>query len=111
MLAHWPAAAHHTQTRLRVGLQCRNAGICPVAKDGILFPPLASLSLTDSCEGCKWTACRLLRACPVHVHAAEQVRQSAGLLLKNNLKEQYAATTEEFRQYIKVCIKLMPLVN
>ena len=31
-----------------------------------------------------------------------QVRQSAGLLLKNNLKAQYAATTEEFRQYIKV---------
>ena len=31
-----------------------------------------------------------------------QVRQSAGLLLKNNLKAQYAATTEEFRKYIKV---------
>lgn len=30
-----------------------------------------------------------------------QVRQSAGLLLKNNLKNQYAATTEELRQYIK----------
>ncbi len=32
-----------------------------------------------------------------------QVRQSAGLLLKNNLKAEYAATAEEFRQYIKVC--------
>ena len=31
-----------------------------------------------------------------------QVRQSAGLLLKNNLKDHYAATTEEFRKYIKV---------
>lgn len=31
-----------------------------------------------------------------------QVRQSAGLLLKNNLKDQYAGTTEEFRRYIKV---------
>lgn len=30
-----------------------------------------------------------------------QVRQSAGLLLKNNLKSHYAATTEELRQYIK----------
>lgn len=32
-----------------------------------------------------------------------QVRQSAGLLLKNNFKEQYATTAEEYRQYIKVC--------
>lgn len=31
-----------------------------------------------------------------------QVRQSAGLLLKNNLKAQYAALSEDFRNYIKV---------
>jgi hypothetical protein len=31
-----------------------------------------------------------------------QVRNAAGLLLKNNLKQQYATTTEDFRQYIKV---------
>ena len=37
-----------------------------------------------------------------HVSLLMQVRQSAGLLLKNNLKAQYAATTEEFRKYIKV---------
>jgi hypothetical protein len=30
------------------------------------------------------------------------VRQSAGLLLKNNLKEQYAGLSEDFRNYIKV---------
>jgi hypothetical protein len=30
------------------------------------------------------------------------VRQSAGLLLKNNLKAQYAALSEDFRNYIKV---------
>ncbi|CAL8464616.1 g4151 [Coccomyxa elongata] len=33
-----------------------------------------------------------------------EVRQSAGLLLKNNLKDHYAATTEEFRKYIKVAL-------
>ncbi len=40
-----------------------------------------------------------------------QLRQSAGLLLKNNLKAQYAATAEEFRQYIKVCCcrNLLPM--
>ena len=38
----------------------------------------------------------------MHVWLCVQVRQSAGLLLKNNLKAQYAATTEEFRKYIKV---------
>ena len=38
----------------------------------------------------------------VHIWLCVQVRQSAGLLLKNNLKAQYAATTEEFRKYIKV---------
>jgi hypothetical protein len=32
-----------------------------------------------------------------------QVRNAAGLLLKNNLKQQYATTTEDFRSYIKVC--------
>ena len=31
-----------------------------------------------------------------------QVRQSAGLLLKNNLKVNYTCTTDEFRRYIKV---------
>ena len=31
-----------------------------------------------------------------------QVRQGAGLLLKNNLKDQYARTSEELRRYIKV---------
>ncbi|KIY95424.1 Transportin-2 [Monoraphidium neglectum] len=30
-----------------------------------------------------------------------EVRNAAGLLLKNNLKQQYATTTEDFRQYIK----------
>ncbi|WIA22073.1 hypothetical protein OEZ85_004416 [Tetradesmus obliquus] len=30
-----------------------------------------------------------------------EVRQSAGLLLKNNLKEQYAGLSEDFRNYIK----------
>jgi hypothetical protein len=34
--------------------------------------------------------------------AVLQVRQSAGLLLKNNLKAQYAALSEDFRNYIKV---------
>eukprot|EP00884_Botryococcus_braunii_P019984 jgi/Botrbrau1/666/Bobra.0161s0050.1 len=33
-----------------------------------------------------------------------EVRQSAGLLLKNNLKDQYAGTTEEFRRYIKLAL-------
>lgn len=31
-----------------------------------------------------------------------QVRQSAGLLLKNNLKQHYAGATDELRRYIKV---------
>jgi hypothetical protein len=30
-----------------------------------------------------------------------EVRNAAGLLLKNNLKQQYATTTEDFRSYIK----------
>ena len=30
------------------------------------------------------------------------MRQSAGLLLKNNLRDQYAGTAEDFRRYIKV---------
>jgi hypothetical protein len=34
--------------------------------------------------------------------AGLQVRQSAGLLLKNNLKQQYASLSEDFRNYIKV---------
>jgi len=34
--------------------------------------------------------------------ARAQVRQSAGLLLKNNVKENYATTTDEYRRYIKV---------
>lgn len=33
-----------------------------------------------------------------------EVRQSAGLLLKNNLKDQYAGTTEDFRRYIKLAL-------
>lgn len=33
-----------------------------------------------------------------------QVRQSAGLLLKNNLKYHYAGATEDLRHYIKVCV-------
>ena len=32
-----------------------------------------------------------------------QVRQSAGLLLKNNLKKQYASLSDEYKQYLKVC--------
>ena len=31
-----------------------------------------------------------------------QVRQSAGLLLKNNLKDSYAGTSDDLRRYIKV---------
>jgi len=34
--------------------------------------------------------------------STRQVRQSAGLLLKNNLKYHYAGATPELRQYIKV---------
>ena len=33
--------------------------------------------------------------------AAAQVRQSAGLLLKNNLRSQYASLAEQFRAFIK----------
>lgn len=45
----------------------------------------------------------LLIVCPLKEQSfCLQVRQSAGLLLKNNLKDHYAATTEEFRKYIKV---------
>jgi hypothetical protein len=36
------------------------------------------------------------------VFVIRQVRQSAGLLLKNNLKYHYAGATPELRQYIKV---------
>lgn len=32
----------------------------------------------------------------------KQVRQSAGLLLKNNLRDLYPAMSEDFRSYIKV---------
>ena len=38
-----------------------------------------------------------LRAC------CPQVRQSAGLLLKNNIKGQYGSLSEEYRTFIKVC--------
>lgn len=31
-----------------------------------------------------------------------QIRQSAGLLLKNNLKQQYAGTPPNYQEYIKV---------
>ena len=31
-----------------------------------------------------------------------QIRQSAGLLLKNNLKQQYAASPPNYQEYIKV---------
>lgn len=33
-----------------------------------------------------------------------EVRQSAGLLLKNNLREQYGSTSEDFRSYIKLAL-------
>jgi hypothetical protein len=39
------------------------------------------------------------------LHAAPsppQVRQGAGLLLKNNLKQQFSALPEPFKAYIKV---------
>ena len=52
-----------------------------------------------------WLSSVLARSVSLYL----QVRQSAGLLLKNNLKAQYAATAEEFRQYIKVCHCLMLL--
>ena len=41
-----------------------------------------------------------------------QIRQSAGLLLKNNLKQQYAGTPPDYQEYIKVglhqCGMLVP---
>lgn len=40
--------------------------------------------------------------CKHCAHGPLQVRQSAGLLLKNNLKGQYTALSEDFRNYIKV---------
>lgn len=33
-----------------------------------------------------------------------QIRQSAGLLLKNNLKQQYAGSPPAFQEYIKVTL-------
>lgn len=46
-----------------------------------------------------------LLGCVMNVTAViTQVRQSAGLLLKNNLKQQYASLSEDFRNYIKVCV-------
>jgi Importin-beta N-terminal domain len=53
----------------------------------------------------------LLRVRPVTLCAASrlmipasepQIRQSAGLLLKNNLKQQYAGTPPDYQEYIKV---------
>lgn len=37
-------------------------------------------------------------------HCPVEVRQSAGLLLKNNLREQYASTSEDFKTYIKLAL-------
>ena len=48
-----------------------------------------------------FSMCNARRATP-HAYWAMQVRQSAGLLLKNNLKHQYTALPEEYRQYVKV---------
>ncbi len=38
-----------------------------------------------------------------------QIRQSAGLLLKNNLKQQYAGSPPAFQEYIKVMSPLRRL--
>ncbi len=44
-----------------------------------------------------------------------QIRQSAGLLLKNNLKQQYAGTPPDYQEYIKVATyhhaTLLPVVT
>ena len=45
--------------------------------------------------------CKPLPA-PALCCACPQVRQSAGLLLKNNLKAQYASLSEEYKAFIKV---------
>ena len=39
-----------------------------------------------------------------------QIRQSAGLLLKNNLKQQYAGSPPAFQEYIKVMSPLRRLM-
>ena len=48
--------------------------------------------------GCK-ASCKSL---PAPAVLCPQVRQSAGLLLKNNLKAQYASLSEEYKAFIKV---------
>jgi hypothetical protein len=54
-----------------------------------------------ACERRAVADARTARA-PRHRCLARQVRNAAGLLLKNNLKQQYTTTTEDFRSYIKV---------
>lgn len=52
--------------------------------------------------------CLAMVACP-QTNCALQVRQSAGLLLKNNLKQQYTALPEDYRQYVKVTMHCLLL--
>lgn len=52
-----------------------------------------------SCACLRWEPAAVIRSAGA---AGAQVRQSAGLLLKNNVKENYATTTDEYRRYIKV---------
>jgi hypothetical protein len=62
---------------------------CP-APSCLRAPAVPRLSCRRSRSRCRGGAARA------------QVRQSAGLLLKNNVKENYATTTDEYRRYIKV---------
>jgi len=45
----------------------------------------------------------LAPSCPLPNLLWLQIRQSAGLVLKNNLSQQFVQTTEELKQDIKVC--------
>eukprot|EP00983_Pelagomonas_calceolata_P110986 1159735-Pelagomonas_calceolata.AAC.10 len=54
--------------------------------------------LTD----CQGAFPNMRRACPPTLLPSMQIRQSAGLLLKNNLGQQFAGTPDELKQSIKV---------
>lgn len=56
------------------------------------------------CNGCSGAPVAPVPMCTCAVSLAVQVRQSAGLVLKNNLRTQYQSTSEDFRNYIKVCV-------
>ena len=82
----------------------RCAGGCLLRSPAAPPSMLASLSKLDAHTICSACTCYgvALGCLQLVVSWEAQVRQSAGLLLKNNLKDHYAATTEEFRKYIKV---------